>query len=279
LTENPPIFKKSKTVAVLLSLLQPGFGQIYAGRMVRGAIAFAVYLATLLIFFGGVIGRSFFGLLVAVGVIVVLQVGIAIDAGLVSRSTVSSNPIWQRWYAVLAFAVLAQIGLRQVLPAIQRLKTYNIPSAAMEPTLQIGDHLVAALDAYHSVPPARNDIAIFTSPEDPKVELVKRVVALPGETVELRDKVLYVNGHAVPEPWAVHNDPNVGAAADATSPIGLRDQMRPVLVPPGHFFALGDNRDSSYDSRFYGPVPRENLKGKALYIYWSKVAGRMGKKL
>ncbi|HEV7670659.1 MAG TPA: signal peptidase I [Thermoanaerobaculia bacterium] len=277
--ENPPSFKKSAWGAVLLSLFQPGFGQIYAGRTVRGALAFVVYLASVLIFFCGVIGRSFVGLVVAMSLIAVFYIGTAVDAGLGSRSAVSSNPIWQRWYAVLALALLFQFGLRYALPAVQRLKTYYIPSGSMEPTLQIGDHLVAALDTYRSAPPSRNDIAIFALPDNPKIDLVERIVALPGETVELRNKVLFVNGHAVQEPWTVHKDPNVGAANDPISTLSERDQMRPVLVPPGRFFAMGDNRDSSYDSRFYGPVPLENLKGKALYLYWSKKAGRMGKQL
>ena len=277
--EDPPRFKKRKTVAVLLSLLEPGFGQIYAGHPARGAVAFGIYLAVVLIFFCGVVGRSFVGLVVSLSLIAVVYLGSAIDAGLRTRSVVSSNPFWRRGLVVLAVALLVPVGLRQVLPAVQRLKTFSIPSVSMEPTIQVGDHLVAALDAYRAAPPVRNDLAIFATPEDPRAEVLARVVALAGDRIEIRDKKLFVNGRPVEEPWAVHNDPDVGSAEGFASDLGTRDQMRPTLIPPGHFFALGDNRDSSYDCRFYGPVLFENLKGKALYLYWSRGAGRMGKDL
>jgi signal peptidase I len=137
----------------------------------------------------------------------------------------------------------------------------------MMPTLQIGDRLIVDLTYYAKQTPQRGDLPVFIFPEDKSKDFIQRVIGLPGETVEIRDKKVFVNGRELSEPWAVQLDEdNVGA----------KNNFGPKVVPQGEYFFLGDNRDHSYDSRFWGFVDRASIKGKALYLYWAKDKGRIG---
>jgi len=156
------------------------------------------------------------------------------------------------------------------------VKTFYIPSASMEETLLIGDHLfvnrflygpedsiLGSLLPHRSV--ERGDIVIFRSPRQPEVDMVKRCVGMPGDTIEMRDKDLYINGQWLEDSsFTVHRD----ARMDPPGAQG-RDNFGPVTVPADEYFCLGDNRDQSFDSRFWGGVPREYVKGRAVLIYWS----------
>ncbi len=163
------------------------------------------------------------------------------------------------------------------------VKTFYIPSGSMEETLLIGDHLF--VNRYLFGPSAsalerrltalrdvrRGDIVIFRSPERPATDLVKRCVGLPGDEIQIIGKELWVNGVAVEDGgYAIHKDertfPNRRYLARKAR---LRDNFGPFVVPEDHYFFLGDNRDESYDSRYWGAVPRRYLKGRALMIYWS----------
>lgn len=161
-------------------------------------------------------------------------------------------------------------------------QAFQVPTSSMERNILVGDHLIvnkfvfaphhddffSRLLPYRKV--RRGDILVFKFPEDPRRDFIKRTIALPGETVEIRDKRIYVEGVRLDEPEVYHSDDRVWPD-DPTLPDSYRrrDQSRPFTVPPGSYFALGDNRDNSYDSRFWGPVPAANLKGRALFVYWS----------
>jgi len=173
---------------------------------------------------------------------------------------------------------------------------FEIPSGSMEDTLLVGDHVLVNREQF--APPThwmrslmpyreihRDDIAVFLSPEQPGLFLVKRIIGLPGDRIHLRDDVVYRNGERLDEPFVRHkrmhnpytdNFPAVPPsemygvrnekwAADLSSHIEGDD----IVVPPGSYFAMGDNRDVSYDSRFYGFIPRENFIGRPMFIYWS----------
>jgi len=152
------------------------------------------------------------------------------------------------------------------------VKTFYIPSSSMEETLLIGDHLFVnrflygpptqAIDALLPHRPIeRGDIVIFRSPREPKQDMVKRCIGLPGDKIEMRDKDLYINDQWVQDAsFTVHREPSI---------IPQRDNFRPIVVREDEFFCLGDNRDVSFDSRFWGGVPREYVKGRAVLIYWS----------
>jgi signal peptidase I len=157
------------------------------------------------------------------------------------------------------------------------VEAYKIPSGSMEDTLLIGDFLLANKFIYGSkIPllpihlpalrePKPGDIVIFKYPRDPKVNYIKRCVAVGGQTVEIKNKVLYVDGKKIPDPPSgKHTDPYIRPAGRDP-----RDNFGPYKVPNGYMFMMGDNRDNSADSRYWGPLPRELVLGKAMIIHWS----------
>jgi signal peptidase I len=161
-------------------------------------------------------------------------------------------------------------------------QAFQVPTSSMEKTVLVGDHLLvnkfifaphkegflSRLLPYRHV--RRGDVIVFKFPDDPRRDFIKRTVALPGETVEIRDKVVYIEGSPLEEPRAYHSDERVWAdEPEVPESYRRRDQARPFTVPPDSYFALGDNRDESSDSRFWGPVPASYLKGRALFVYWS----------
>jgi signal peptidase I len=157
------------------------------------------------------------------------------------------------------------------------VEAYKIPSSSMEDTLLVGDFLLANKFIYGAqVPftdwklpafrdPQPGDIVIFRYPLDPNTSYIKRCVATAGQVVEIRNKVLYVNGDRFPDPGlAKFTDRRV-----IRDPEISRDNYGPYRVPSGMIFAMGDNRDNSFDSRFWGPVSLELIQGEALLIHWS----------
>jgi len=169
----------------------------------------------------------------------------------------------------LGLAVLVALVVRSSV-----VEAFWVPSGSMLPTIQIGDHLFVNKLAYgahvpftsyelaHWRPLRRGDIIVFVSPVDRKIDLIKRVIAVGGDTVEVRNKRLYINGEAVPDPHAAFTDPKIHTVVP-------RDNFGPVTVPAGKFFVMGDNRDQSYDSRFWGFADEHDVKGQATFIYWS----------
>ena len=174
--------------------------------------------------------------------------------------------------AAVVFALFARTFLFQA---------FEVPSPSMEKTVLTGDRLLVNKFVYapdqaplsrllprRSV--RRGDILVFRFPEDPRRSFVKRVVALPGETVSIADKRVRVDGRELIEPYAFHSDDNTWSNDPSTSEEHRRrDQLPPTRVPDGAYFLLGDNRDDSSDSREWGPVPERNLVGRGLLVYWS----------
>ena len=152
------------------------------------------------------------------------------------------------------------------------IQAFVIPSESMVSTLLIGDHLMASKFAYgvkipfthtylyRGADPRRGDIIIFEYPEDPDTDFIKRVVGVPGDIIEVRDKQLYRNGDPVKEAYIRHSDTRI---------MPVRDNFGPIKVPENQYFVMGDNRDNSHDSRFWGCIKRETIKAKAWRIYWS----------
>ena len=177
----------------------------------------------------------------------------------------------------LVIAVILALFIRTFV-----VQAFKIPTGSMENNLLIGDHLLVNkfIFAPHRGGPLerllpyrpirRGDVFVFKFPEDPERDFVKRVVGLPGDVVSIRNKELFVNEARQSEPRVFHSDDHV-RADDPLLPASYRtrDQLPPTRVPEGAFFALGDNRDDSHDSRFWGPVPAENVKGRPILIYWS----------
>lgn len=156
------------------------------------------------------------------------------------------------------------------------VQAFKIPSGSMEPTLQIGDHILVnkfiygvkipftSIQLFPLENPERGDVLVFIYPLDPSKDFIKRVVAVDGDTVKMVNKKLYINGIEVPDPHAVYTEESA-----LSGEVQKRDNFGPVTVPKGALFVLGDNRDRSLDSRFWGFVPLEDVRGKAFIIYWS----------
>ncbi|MCI5130202.1 MAG: signal peptidase I [Candidatus Electrothrix sp. EH2] len=156
------------------------------------------------------------------------------------------------------------------------VQAFKIPSGSMLQTLLIGDHILVSKFIYGIrnpftgsvlIPirsPQRGDIVVFKYPKDPKLDYIKRVVATAGDIVEIKNKNVFING-ALPEyRYGEFRDPHILPASE-----GPRDNFGPITVPEGHIFVMGDNRDNSSDSRFWGFVDLDAVKGKAFIIYWS----------
>ena len=159
------------------------------------------------------------------------------------------------------------------------VQAFKIPTGSMEPNLLVGDHLLVNKFVFSPTATGlerfilpnreirRGDVIVFKYPEEPERDFIKRVIGLPGETIELRDKRVHVNGQPIDEPYAnfLYQPPAEGQG----KPWDLRETYGPVTVPQDQLFMMGDNRDNSQDSRFWGFLPRSYVKGRALVIYWS----------
>ncbi len=156
------------------------------------------------------------------------------------------------------------------------IQAFKIPSSSMEPTLLIGDHLlVNRLSYVMKIPftdkvifslgdPKKNDVIVFRYPVEPDKDFIKRVIATPGDTIEIKDKVIYLNGKRIEDKWGFYSDSLI-----VPGNINPRDNFGPLRVPKDSYFVMGDNRDRSLDSRFWGIVPKDHLVGRALILYFS----------
>lgn len=160
------------------------------------------------------------------------------------------------------------------------VQAFKIPSGSMKPTLLVGDHILVNKFIYGiklRVPftslnytlipissPKRNDVVVFIYPVDPKKDFIKRVIGLPGDTVQVINKKITINHLPLEDLHGVHSDQMI--IPETEQP---RDNTRPIIVPPNKFFVMGDNRDESYDSRYWGFVDQKEIIGQAFIIYWS----------
>jgi signal peptidase I len=171
----------------------------------------------------------------------------------------------------IIIAILLALVIRTYM-----VQAFKIPSGSMEDTLAIGDHLLVSKFMYGTkVPfstnlvlkirdPRRDDVIVFEYPEDPSKDFIKRVVGTPGDVVEGKDKKVYINGKLYENPHEIHKEKDV-----IPKEMNPRDTFGPVTVPAGSYFVMGDNRDRSYDSRFWGFVSLDRIKGLAIIKYWS----------
>ena len=192
-----------------------------------------------------------------------------------SNSTVAASTekksVFRDYFESIVFALAIALILRTFV-----VQAFKIPSGSMENTLAVGDYILVNKFIYgielpfsdrHLFPvrsPKRGDIAVFEYPEDPSRDFVKRVIGLPGDRVQIVDKKVFINGKRYVNPHEIHKD-------SAVIPAGVnpRDNTAVITVPAGSYFMMGDNRDQSYDSRFWGFVRIGRIKGLAFIKYWS----------
>lgn len=167
---------------------------------------------------------------------------------------------------------LAAISAAAMIFFAVTFKSYRIPTVSMIPTVDVGDHVLVNRRAKDVL---RGDLIAFAYPLDPKTTMMKRVVGLPCDTIEIRNKQLFVNGTLATEPYAMHDDKQVFPnLPHLPEPYRSRDQYGPYTVPDGEYFVLGDNRDKSADSRYWGPVPADHVLGRVVLVLGGKHARR-----
>jgi signal peptidase I len=267
--EAPKVRRRRWWAAGLLGLYTSGLGQLYNGQWKK---AVGVALAAWVLLLGAlalVLWRPHPWL--GIGLIPLIYVLFAVEAAVTARRLgreYHRKPC-NRWYVYLAWIILVYCGTRGVLLGWNTYgaQSFYIPAASMEPTLKIGDYALVAKWNPHRHEIHRGDILIFRYPAEPSRTFIKRVVGLPGEQIEIRGRELWIDGRLVSEPYAHFEAPD-----DDPSP--ARQKMRkygPSRIPAGEYFILGDNRDNSNDSRFWGTLPEDQiLGGQRVVIYWSR---------
>jgi signal peptidase I len=185
--------------------------------------------------------------------------------------TVKTKSTFREYAEAIGMALLLALFIRTFI-----VQAFKIPSGSMIPTLQIGDHILVNKLAYGIRVPLwghylvdfgkvqRGDVIVFIFPEDRSKDFIKRVIGVAGDTVEVRGKKIYINGKQVEDPHAHFEGDDPQNVLPAS-----RDDYGPTKVPENHLFVMGDNRDRSYDSRFWGFVNLDDVRGKAFLIYWS----------
>ena len=183
----------------------------------------------------------------------------------------SKKNVIREYAEAIIIAILIALFIRTFV-----VQAFKIPSGSMKPTLLVGDHLLVNKFVYGvKIPflrktlipvdnPERGDIVVFIYPVDRSKDFIKRVVGVAGDTIAIKNKRIYINGSPSNDGHGVHTDSLIFPGS-----LQPRDNFGPVTVPPGHIFVMGDNRDESYDSRFWGFVDLRDVLGKAFIIYWS----------
>jgi signal peptidase I len=195
-------------------------------------------------------------------------------------ATTFKKSVVREYFESIVIAVILALFVRTWV-----VQAFKIPTGSMENNLLIGDHLLVNKFVFGPTPlaigravlpvraPRRGDIVVFKYPDEPDRDFIKRIIGLPGETVELRNKKVYINGQPIDEPYVHFLAPPSSDYQEVTS-YDVRERYGPVTVPPNQYFVMGDNRDNSQDSRYWGFLPRSYIKGRAALIYWSYESGR-----
>jgi signal peptidase I len=284
--------KRRPWVAAVLSFVVPGLGQLYAGHAAQGLAAYAAtvcaaaFTAALWLWAPGGAIPILLGFVVAVGT----YLAVITHAWLLARRQPADFELrpYNRWYVYLGVYLLVSVLLGSILQAQlkQRLEAFRIPTASMEPTLRIGDFLFVLKTPAARTNLMHGSVVVFESVEEPGLKVIKRVLGLPGDTVWMTSGSLHRNGRLLEEPFIIHSNRTRSEDAEqrgrmrswqvahtvALDTVPYAPDLQdwgPLVVPPDSLFALGDNRDASYDSRYYGFIPMSHVLGKPRVIYLS----------
>jgi signal peptidase I len=271
--EQTVIEKKKWWLAGIFSFVVPGLGQLYNSEAIKGIVFYLLIFICnfIFLFYLGrfsdnpeILTRPLALYLLLVNCIMVLLYLITIIDAI--RSAIKARKgrkieFYNRWsvYTSILIVFCAHIFL---VPNEDIVKMFKIPSGSMKPTVEIGDHLMCDRMYYRSHNPQRGDVIIFQNTKDENKDYLKRIVGLPGDTIELRQNTLFVNGEAVDEPYAVYN-------GNGNRSWSIPRNYGPYFISENEYFVMGDNRDNSRDSRHFDTVKREKILGKAIFVYFS----------
>ncbi|TET94698.1 MAG: signal peptidase I [Candidatus Zixiibacteriota bacterium] len=277
--------KRKPWLAGILNIILPGLGQLYCGRPLRGL---ALLLTTVLVLNVSIAiivfveGRPF-NVILPIMLVLVMWLFLLINGILTARhiGTNYSLRTYNKWYFYVLLIIAWALVAGKLSPVFGEYEAFRHPSQSMENTILVGDYFLADMSAFRSTDPQPFDLVVFIYPVDNETKYIKRCVAGPGETVEIRDKTLFVNGVEVTEPDGVKyidRTPDGQQVIQPRRPGGRdsRDNFGPFIVPRNRYFMMGDNRDNSYDSRYWGAVHRDLILGKPVRIHWSPHFDRVG---
>ncbi len=267
--------KREPILAFLLSLVTPGLGQIYNGQHKEG-LSYLVGFFLVYVIFSSLL-LKFYGMVCYLVIMVGLFLFILLDAllGAIKLRAIALKS-YNKWYIYLAVFLLGSVVMRPLLGwTIKKniARAYEISSSEMNPALLVGDRLIANMRIYKSEKPKRGDIVVFEFSKDPSKDFIKRVIGMEDEKVEVINNKIYINDKLLDDPWGYFEDEGL------TKGLPVLETFGPVVVPKDSLFVLGDNRNNSQDSRFFGFVNIKKVKGKPLYLYWAKDKTRISKEL
>ena len=272
--ESKKTTKRKWWVAGILSCLCSGLGQVYCGRLKRGIILFIIPVMLTFVLVYSILPairlpRFFFLITLPHFFIIAIcvELFIIIDAIIIAnkyKDSYQTKP-YNKWYVYLIVIVIVQLGVVPMLKSFRNdvIQAYIMPAESMAPTILRGDFIFIDMTAYSPKSPTRGDVIVFYSPEHRK-KFAKRVIGMPGDTVEIRKKEVFINGKQMDEPYKIHSDDRILHGSFVP-----RDTYGPIIIPVEQIFVLGDNRDKSLDSRIFGPIELNQVEGKVARIYFS----------
>lgn len=262
--------------AGILSFVAPGLGQLYNGQWEKAVVLYVFGVLASAVFLNSHLPSSFVGLVTSLAILLAVSLLIVVDAVIGARSirSIALRP-YNRWYYYGSIILMHLIVVGPfVAPSGFPIKAYKMTSGSMVPTMRVGDRIIVDKQHYEKAVPARGDAVVFKFPPDPRRKFLKRVVGLSGEKIEIRDHVVFANDQPLKEPYVL-----IERKGKEANEEHFLANFGPLVVPEGKLFVMGDNREMSRDSRSFGPIGVEDLKGKALYIYWAKDRSRIGRKI
>jgi len=273
--------KRRPWLAFLQSFIVPGMGQFYNGQPYLGLMFLSAYFLLYIPFISLAL-LNFKWLVAAIFMVLGYHFFVSTEAAMrASKIKTLAQNRFQKWYSYCAFIVFVNFVLVCGNYGVSKLVTnyylriYILPTESMLPNIHPDDRVVTDLTYYKSRNCTKGDIVVFRGPKGTN-DYMKRIVALPQERITIYKGTVYINGQPLKEPWKLAFDPNVSLQAELYAKYAVGDEY---IVPDGHVFLLGDNRDHSMDSRHWGAIDVNKIKGKVLYIFWSKDKSRIGKKL
>ncbi len=282
--------KRHPWLAVLLSLAATGLGHIYSGQLTKGLVLFFISFAfaPLIVLTANYTTSAAVIIVIIISVVLIISVFLyaAIDSYRAAKQATDYEcKPYNQWPVYLLFIVVAMTYPTSLSATIRDhvWQAFKIPSSSMAPNVLKGDRIFLNKAIYNLKPIHRGDVVIFIFPDDRRKFFMKRVVALPGDTISIRDNVVWVNNHPLQHDSMSHL-PKTNFAleenmrivqelnGDAEYPILINDaqpeNMPEITVPHGRCFVMGDNRPGSKDSRHVGTIPLADIKGRIAYIYW-----------
>lgn len=253
--------------AAFLSLLLPGLGHLSCGKVKKAVIIYVVFQVSILAAFFVFLRTALpYNLILSVTLFATVYLYAIIDSLLLAKNpdnTLKLKPILG-YLILVAVIIFHSTIIRPLLGNTIKQKyiqAFKIPSDSMFPALLVGDMLLVDKHAYSNNNPKRGDVIVFQSPENPSKTLIRRIVGLGRETIEIKNTKVYINGSLYAEPYEINTD--------KTFQSNERNTLNPFAIPENNYFVIGDNRDQKHDNTFWGIVDRKDVNGKAIKFYWS----------